>query len=233
MIIQAVKTRIFNKGEDLVLFIKENLAVIPNNSILLITSKIVSLSQNLTIPTSEISKKELVEKEADEVLGETYKTYLTIKDGILIPAAGIDESNAKDDYILWPKDPYQVSKKLWEELTSHYKIKNFGIILTDSRCTPLRQGVSGIGISHWGFKGIQNHIGKKDLFGREIAMSTTNVVDCVASAAVLIMGESNESCPLALMTDYAGIEFTDTTDPKELLISKERDIFLPLFQNTK
>src|SRR5690606_41310710 len=59
---------------------------------------------------------------------------------------------------------------------------NLGIIFTDSRCTPLRRGVSGIGLSHWGFKGVQNHIGRKDLFDREILMSTTNVVDCISSA---------------------------------------------------
>ena len=112
----------------------------------------------------------------------------------------------------------------------YYKVKKLGVIFTDSRCTPLRQGVSGVGMSHWGFKGIKNHIGRKDLFGRKIEMSTTNVVDCLASAAVLVMGESNESCPLAIVNDFEGIEFQDKVDSKELFIEKERDIFLPLFE---
>jgi F420-0:gamma-glutamyl ligase len=229
MIIKAIKTRIFNKNENLANFIQDHLTI-PENSILMITSKIVSLSEGCVVPKSEISKAELVKKEANEVLGESYQTYLTLKNGILIPAAGIDESNAEDNYILWPKDPYKSAYELWKTLREVYKLKNLGIILTDSRCTPLRQGVSGIGISHWGFKGIQNHIGKKDLFGREITMSTTNVVDCIASAGVLVMGESNESCPLALATDYDGIEFTETTNPNELLIEKEKDIFSSLYK---
>ncbi len=90
--------------------------------------------------------------------------------------------------------------------------------------------MTGIGIAHWGFKGIDSHIGKKDLFGREIEMSTTNVVDSMASAGVLVMGESNECCPLAIITGYEKIEFNDSTDPKELVVDLDKDIFRPLFK---
>jgi F420-0:gamma-glutamyl ligase len=230
MNISPIKTRIFLKNESLLNFIKEHLPEISEKTILMITSKIVALSQGLTVSKNQVTKKDLVKDEADEVLGETYQTYLTIKNGILIPAAGIDESNAQDEYILWPHHPYETTKSLWTNLREHYGVKDLGVIFTDSRCTPLRQGVSGIGISHWGFEGIQNHIGKKDLFNREITMSTTNVVDCLASAGVLVMGESNESCPLATMTNYNGIQFVEKINPSELLIEKDRDIFKPLFK---
>lgn len=230
MIVLPIKTKIFNKGDSLEKFIFSAIPELKNKSILLITSKIVSLAQSRTLSKDGISKKALVEKEADQLLGESYKTYLTIKDGILIPAAGIDESNAQDEYILWPKDSYKAAEDLWKSLRTHYKVQNLGIILTDSRCTPLRYGVTGIGIAHWGFKGIESHIGKKDLFGREIEMSTTNVVDSLASAGVLVMGESNESCPLAIITDYDKIEFNESTDPKELVVDPDQDIFKPLFK---
>lgn len=230
MKVTPIKTRIFKHKEALLPFITEHVAQLENESILLITSKILSLSQNRIVSRNEIEKKDLVENEADVLLGETYQTYLTIKNGILIPAAGIDESNSEqNDFILWPTDPYGEAKKLHRELKAHYNIDSVGIVFTDSRCTPLRKGVSGVGISHWGFKGIQNHIGKKDLFGRDILMSTTNAVDCIASAAVLVMGESNESCPMAIMEEYNGIRFSDETDISELIIGKEEDIFAPLF----
>ncbi len=230
MIVNAFRTRIFNKNDNLFEFIKESIDEVPEKSILLITSKIVALSQGRTISRDAVSKKELVLKEADEVLGESYKTYLTIKEGILIPAAGIDESNAQEEYILWPEDSYKISKELWIALKEHYKIKDFGIVLTDSRCTPLRQGVTGVAVAHWGFKGILNHIGKEDLFGRLIEMSTTNVADCLTSAAILVMGESNESSPLALISEVPQIEFQETVDRNELIISRENDIFAPLFK---
>lgn len=232
MKIDPVKTRVFHKKEDLFAFVIEHLPQIKNESIVLITSKLLSLSQNKVISKRDFPKKDLVKKESDALLGETYQTYLTIKYGILIPAAGIDESNSEnDEYILWPENPYDEAKKLYEQLKEHYRIDNLGLIFTDSRCTPLRKGVSGIGLAHWGFKGIQNHIGRRDLFDREISMSTTNVVDCISSAAVMVMGESNESCPMAVMTDYSGIEFSEEVDPKELLIDQEHDIFKPLFKN--
>ena len=34
-----------------------------------------------------------------------YHMTLTIKQGMLIPTAGIDESNGDGYYILWPRDP--------------------------------------------------------------------------------------------------------------------------------
>lgn len=229
MQIETIKTTIFNTGDDLAPFIKKHIGRLPEKSILLVTSKIVALAQRRVVPVDQISKKDLVIREADKVLCESYKTYLTIKDGILIPAAGIDESNAKDGYILWPEKPFQAAHTLWNQLRSLYQIKDLGIIFTDSRCTPLRKGVTGIAVSYWGIKGIQSHIGRPDLFGRPLVMSTTNVVDGLSAAAVILMGESNESTPLALVTDYEA-EFTDKVDEREILISPQEDIFGPVIK---
>jgi dihydrofolate synthase / folylpolyglutamate synthase len=229
MQITAVKTRIFKANEDLSEFIRVHVPHLPEKCILLVTSKILALAQGRVVPVAGTSKKELVKKEADKVLCESYKTYLTIKDGILIPAAGIDESNAENSYILWPAEPFEEARKLWISLRDFYKVKELGIIFTDSRCTPLRKGVTGIGIAHWGFKGIASHIGKPDLFGRPLVMSMTNVVDALSAAAVLLMGESNESCPLAVARGFQA-EFCEKTDPKELLIPTAEDIFGPVIK---
>lgn len=229
MQIKAIKTSVFNTGDNLASFIKTHVEHLPEKSVLLVTSKIVALAQSRVVPLDQISKKELVRQEADKVLCESYKTYLTIKDGILIPAAGIDESNAKDGYILWPEKPFEAAQALWSQLRSHYGIKNLGIIFTDSRCTPLRKGVTGIAVSYWGLKGIQSHIGRPDLFGRPLVMSTTNVVDGLSAAAVVLMGESDESTPLALVTGYEA-EFTEKVDPLEILIPAKEDIFGPVIK---
>jgi F420-0:gamma-glutamyl ligase len=230
MKVQPIKTSIFRLNENLGRFIINHIEKLPEGSILLVTSKIVALAQGQVVDTAKISKKELVTQEADKVLCESYKTYLTIKNNILIPAAGIDESNAQGSYyILWPKDPFKAAKDLWLELRAHYKIKNLGIILTDSRCTPLRKGVSGVGISYWGFKGVDSHIGKPDLFDRPLVMSTTNVVDALSAAAVLVMGEAREQTPLALVEDYEA-QFCDEVDPRELIIPPSEDIFGPVIK---
>ena len=79
----------------------------------------------------------------------------------------------------------------------HFGWKNFGVLITDSHTTPLRRGVTGIALSYWGFSGVQNKVGTPDLFGRTLKMTHVNLADAFAAAAVLVMGESNESTPVA------------------------------------
>ena len=88
-------------------------------SIIVITSKVVAIWQGNCIKIdSKINKDELVKKEADlyidrkKVPGEF--VMLTIKNNILIPTAGIDESNANGYYILWPEKPFDAAKKIYD-----------------------------------------------------------------------------------------------------------------------
>lgn len=180
-----------------------------------------------------ITKADLVKKESDQYLGEIgYGVHLSIKHGLLIPSAGIDESNTEGDYyILYPQRPYHSAQLLWKTLTHHYKVKNLGILITDSHTHALRRGVTGIGLSYWGFEGTKNLIGEKDLFGREFKMTHVNYVDGLSAAAVLMMGEGTSAHPLALI-ENAPVVFTDKViDPKEIEISIKDDLYAPLIQS--
>ncbi len=230
MKITAIKTRLFKPSENLEQFIHEHIPSLPNSSVLVVTSKILSLAQNQVVSKSKYpDKKVLVREQADRILCESYKSYLTIKDGHLIAAAGIDESNAEENYILWPKNIFIEAQSLWKSLRAHYKVKDLGILFSDSRSQPLRRGVTGLALGYWGFEGLQNHVGKTDLFGREITMSSTNAADCLTSAAILCMGETNESKPLALI-ENADVTFQSETDKNELVMELEKDLFAPLFK---
>jgi F420-0:gamma-glutamyl ligase len=235
----ACRTSLFQKGEDLAEFIirelpKANIgAKIQERSILCVTSKIVSLAEGMIVPRSEISKPDLVKKEADiYIAGSDYGTGLTIKHGLLVAAAGIDESNSKDDaYILYPLDPYASVGKLHARLSAHYGVKDLGIILTDSHTQPLRRGVTGIGLAHWGFRAVQKKVGSKDLFGRELKMTYVNALDALSVASVLTMGEGDESTPLAVI-DGAQVEFTsEACSADEIQIRWQDDIYRPLFSH--
>ncbi|MCC6277028.1 MAG: coenzyme F420-0:L-glutamate ligase [Oligoflexia bacterium] len=233
MNVTAIQTPVFHPGQDLLAFLDSQLPKLENGDCLAITSKIVSLWQNKLV-SALTDKKTLVIKHADRVLCESYKTYLTIKEGILIAAAGIDESNSETGaYILWPDQPFMASKTIWEHLIKTHGLTSLGVILTDSHCTPLRKGVSGIALSHWGFKGVQSHIGKPDIFGRPMIMSQTNVADSLASAAVYVMGEVAEQSPIALIRNAPFIEFCSETDPLECRMPPEEDIFGPVFSGYK
>ena len=235
----AIQTSIFKKDMDLADFIASHTLdyafknkIQLEGTVIAITSKIVSIAENRLIPKNSISKFDLIKKEADIFLAKAaYDVCLTIKCGIVIPSAGIDESNSESgDYILFPINPYESAKKLWEALIQKLAVKNLGIIITDSHTHPLRRGVTGIALSHWGFKATKNLIGEKDLFGRELRYTAVNAVDALAVTAVYTMGEVNECKPIAIIESPA-VDFCESIDPKEIQIEPETDLYYPLLKN--
>lgn len=228
MKVKAVKTPIFKQGQNLFKFIIAVLPSLKDKSILVITSKIVALSQRRVASPLEISWEELIKKESQWAVSTKY-CYLTLKEGVIAPNAGIDKSNAAGKWILWPKDSYGEAEDLRQRLARHYKIKKLGVLITDSRVLPLRKGITGVALGYAGFKGLRNYIGKKDLFGRKLKMSQTNVADSLAAAAVLLMGEAAERTPLAIIEEVP-VEFTPRQDKKELKINLADDLYRPLFE---
>ena len=202
------------------------------NSVLVITSKIISIAENEFVNINAISKGDLVRREADLYLGEIgYDVHLTVKHGLLIPSAGIDESNSEDqEFILYPKNPFESCEKIYNFLKENFKLKNFGVILSDSHTTPLRKGVTGISLAHWGFRAIENKVGNKDLFDRALKYTSSNWADALSAAAVILMGEANECCPLAII-QCSKVQFTDHTNPKEVSIPLKEDLYYPLLKD--
>lgn len=199
--------------------------------ILAVTSKIVSLAEGRLQNKNEVSKAELIAREAEHSLGEIgYGSILTIKEGLFIASAGIDESNSESgDYILYPEKPFESARQLYLKMCEAWNLKELGILFTDSHTTPLRHGVTGLSIAHWGFSGLQNRIGDNDLFGRPMKMTKVNIADGLGAAATLTMGESDESRPLACIWG-AAVEFSSETEPSELRVNLEDDLYYPFFK---
>lgn len=223
-----IRTEVFTAGQDLVDFVVASVPRerVAEGMILAITSKIVSLAEGAVVARSKTEKGPLIRKEAEVFLGETlFGVALTIKHGILIPSAGIDESNSADDsYILFPKDPYASARLLHAGLLAKWGLRELGIIITDSHTQPLRKGVTGIGLSHWGFRATRDLVGTKDLFGREMKMTHVNVLDALAVSAVYAMGEVAERRPLAIVYG-SGAVFTASTSSSEIAIPREEDLY--------
>lgn len=228
MIVKPIKTRIFKEGESLVDFIREHIYSIPDKSVLVVTSKIVALAEGRTAENSGPKSKEMLIRSESEAMLHTKYIHLTLKDGMIMAAAGIDASNADGRFILLPKDSFKTARMLRNKLMKAYKVRDLGILVTDSRTFPLRSGVIGLATGFAGFRGVRDYRGAPDLFGRKLKFSRTNVADCLASAAVTEMGEAAESLPLALITD-ARVEFTDKLVRKNSVnIRLDDDIYRPL-----
>ena len=206
-------------------FIVRHIKKLPEKSVLVVTSKIIALSESRTADTKD--KIKVIKSESDFAV-ETKYAWLTIKDGQVMASAGVDESNANGKLILLPKDSYKTANLLKNFLQKKYKIKNFGVLITDSRTIPLRAGIIGMALGYAGFKGIKDYRGKKDIFGRKFHFSRTDIADSLAASAVLAMGEGNEQQPLAIIKD-APIEFCNKVLRKELYIDPKDDMYRPLF----
>lgn len=229
MIVNPIKTRIFQENENLVSFIRKHIKKIPERSVLVVTSKIVALSEGRTaIVESEETKVKLIKEESVSAIKTKY-VWLTVKDGMLMASAGIDESNAKGKLILLPKNSFTAAEKLWKELKKTYKIKQLGILITDSHTAPLRAGVTGVALGYAGFKGLKDYRNTNDIFGRKFHFSQTNIADGLAAAAVLTMGEGKEKCPLAIIKKTS-VVFSNKVDQKELFIDIHDDMYGPLLE---
>jgi coenzyme F420-0:L-glutamate ligase len=230
MHVHAIKTRVFIENENLISFIAPHIPHIKEKTILVITSKIVALSEGRTVTKTDITTKETCIKEESDFAIPTRYAWLTIKDGVVMAAAGIDESNANGKLILLPQNSFLSASKLRTALKAKYNIKDLGVMITDSRTLPLRAGVTGVALGYAGFKGIKDYRGKKDIFGRPFKVSRVDVAGSLATAAVYTMGEGDEQQPLAVITD-ASVQFCEKVNKRELHIALEDDMYGPLFTN--
>lgn len=210
-----------------------------DNSILAITSKIVSITEGRVRKLEESDKDKLIEQAAQLFLPrETnpYNVSLTITRNNLVASAGIDESNGNGYYILWPKDSQKSANEIRQYLKNKFALKNFGVIITDSKTTPFRWGVTAIALAYSGFNPIKDYVGTPDLFGRKFQFEMMSIIDNLACSATLIMGEGAEQTPMALIEDLPeSIEFQDRNPTAEeldrLKISLEEDLYSPLLKN--
>jgi dihydrofolate synthase / folylpolyglutamate synthase len=236
MKVTAYKTHKIEPNENLLAILDKYLPPLEENSVVAIASKIVGICEGRVVKkTADEQKNELIKQEADAYLPSDYSPYgfiITIKNGALVASSGIDESNTNDNLSLWPADPQDSANKIREYLTKKHKRNNLGVILTDSRLTPLRWGVTGFSISHSGFLALNNYIGKSDIFGRTMRVEQSNIADSLATAAVAVMGEGDEQQPLSVITDVPFVQFQQRNPTKEeleaLQIKPEDDFYAPL-----
>lgn len=228
MLVKPIKTRVFQEGEDLYCFITRYISRLSERSIIVVTSKIIALSEKRTVIVNNQKTKENFIKQECDIAIPTKHVWLTIKDGMLMADAGIDESNAKGKLILLPRDSFKSARILRNKLKRKYNIKKLGVIITDSRTLPLRAGVVGAALGYAGFRGIKDYRGKRDIFGRKFKFSQTDIADSLATSATLVMGEGKEQQPLAIIKN-APIVFYEKVYRRELRIDFKDDMYRPLF----
>ena len=142
---------------------------------------------------------EVVLAESDDVVGGIPGFLLCMKQGTLLPNAGVDASNAPPGCIVpLPKDPDASARRIRKEIEKRCGV-SVGVLVIDSRTHAMRLGCSGVAIGCSGIDSVIDDRGRSDLFGRKLEVTKRAVADNIASAAELVMGESDECTPAVIV----------------------------------
>jgi coenzyme F420-0:L-glutamate ligase/coenzyme F420-1:gamma-L-glutamate ligase len=135
---------------------------------------------------------------------------------ILTANAGLDESNVPEGFAIgWPRDAVKSVVRLRRELEQGLGlglgIGRIGMILTDSCCRPRRFGVTAFALAVAGLDPLVSQVGKPDLFGKPLHITTEAIADQLATAANFLMGNVNKSIPAVIIRDH-GLPLSDYED---------------------
>jgi len=183
MITTAIRTRkVTSGGCTLFALLDESLSDLPERSVLVLSSKIVSLCEGRTRPIEGTDLTALVQEESTWYMPEVHAQHgytFTIAHNMLTPNSGIDESNADGVYVLWPADPQRSANEVRAYLMKRFKRREVAVIITDSDFIPLRWGAIGLSVAYSGIAPLRSYRDRVDLFGRPLKLTRTDVVDSI------------------------------------------------------
>jgi coenzyme F420-0:L-glutamate ligase len=162
---------------------------------------------------------EVVLHESDSVVGGIPGFLLCMKNGTLLPNAGVDASNAPAGCVTPLPVDADKSALAMKDAIKRRCGADIGVIIADSRTHAMRLGCSGVAIGAAGIPAVIDDRGRSDLFGRKLEVTKRAVADNIASAAELVMGEADECTPAAIIRgtglpigDHLGVETIDATE---------------------
>src|SRR5918995_7179823 len=232
-----------DEGFDLFKTIVESKFQFLADDTLVISSKFVSMSERslIDLKNVKVSKraKELALKfkmderiaqvtlqQSDYVVSGIPGFLLTINNGMIAPNAGIDKSNCPPGKIvLYPKDCFKSANQLRKKFFRKFGIK-IGIVISDSRLMPTRIGCTGIAVGVSGFDPVDDERGKTDLYGKKLKVTFKATADSLATIAVFVMGESNESIPIVVIRGADVKKTKRNLSMKDMTVSPKIDIYL-------
>lgn len=219
MLIIPIHTPLIHTGDNLADLLKAS-EEFERGDIVVVSSKVVATAESAAIhlPTLTPSDEALFFAEqtgrdahfCEAVIQETARLHGRIirattgalltevqPDGfsgtILVPNAGLDQSNIASGYAIgWPHDPVKSVKHLSNDL-------GVPVIISDSCVYPRRMGVTAIALTVCGIDPISDAKGQADLFGHPLTITVEATADQLAVAANGVMGNAGQSIPAAII----------------------------------
>lgn len=227
-----IKTKVIEPPQDdFYAVLDESVVSLAEGDVVCVSSKVVAIHQGRCVPIQGTDKNALIAAEAEHIIPTDYRPFpLTVKFNTFLGAAGIDESNGNGYYILPPLYPFLTAREIRDYLKKRHRLNNLGVIITDSHSVPFRLGALGVAIAFWGFAPLESHIGKRDLFGREIKYERSNLADAIAAGAGLVSGEVAECQPIVIVRKVPEIVYTNQNHQDDLMVPPKEDTFRVLYE---
>jgi coenzyme F420-0:L-glutamate ligase/coenzyme F420-1:gamma-L-glutamate ligase len=236
-------------GDDIAKIIVEtagrNCLQIEDGDIIVIAQKIFSKAENRIVrlknmvpsrKAEQIARKtgkspkfaELVLRETKRIVKASPETLLVEdKRNLICINAGIDKSNVKGrgNFTLLPEKPDVSAQKCRSEIKK-LTGKNVAVVICDTYSRPFRRGQVNFAIGMAGIRLFKDYRGKEDLFGQILKVKNVAIVDEIAAAAELLMGQAKEATPVVIFKGLGNaVEFSEKCSIDELRISREEDLF--------
>ena len=224
--------------------LEENDQDIHENDVFVIAQKIISKSEDRYIDINKIE----ISNEAQDlaiklnrhpgliqcVLNES-KKIISIEKGVLIVEhnlgfinvnAGVDFSNIPDDKnlaLLLPSNPSKSANEIQKRLSKKLN-KNISIIISDSMTRPYRLGVTNFALASSNIQSLIDLSGTTDMYGKSLKHTEIAVADEIASAAGILMGQSDEMKPIILVKGFDMNQY-EINDAFNLTVNNEDDLY--------
>ncbi|HIE23269.1 MAG TPA: coenzyme F420-0:L-glutamate ligase [Candidatus Korarchaeota archaeon] len=237
-------------GDDLAKIIveaamKEGVGI-ENGDIIVITHKIVSKSLGLVFDLNEIEPSERAKEIAQKTRKDPEFVELILREarrivkvrppyiitethfGHICLNAGIDRSNVCGDPWICatlPKDPDKEARRLREKL-ERLTGKRLAVIISDTYSRPHRYAQIDMAIGVSGMKPVKDYKRKLDAYGYRLRFKMQAVADEIAGAAELVIGQTKEKIPVAIIRGY-DFESDDNASARQLSLIElgYKDIF--------
>ncbi len=216
-----------------------------NDDILVVAQKIVSKAEGRVVRLADVQPSESACELAREVDKDARIVELILREstavirkapgvvivrhklGLVCANAGIDQSNIDHAdaplALLLPEDPDRSARELRARLEAASG-RNLGVIICDSVNRPWRLGTVSMAIGSNGVKVLDDRRGQADIFGRTLMRTMSNIVDSIAAAASLVMGETTEKLPCVIVR---GVSMGDSSQiAADCIRPLEEDLFV-------
>ncbi len=181
-----------------------------DGDILVVSSKIVSKAEGRIVPangpgSSPEARADAVRSEAVRVVAERGPTQIVqTRHGFVMAAAGVDNSNvAPGSLLLLPVDPDASARGLRHGLARRLGL-SLGVIVTDTFGRPWRLGQTDLAIGAAGVRVADDHRGRRDIHGNELAVTAPAHADELAAAGELVKGKVSQ-VPVAVVRGLAAL----------------------------